>query len=174
MRRTLTIEELRAGIKRLKEEKEQADIKRGYCKLPPPKVSDVWAYEAYKTHLPEIKEFLADYAKVLLTSKQVVVIGESEKLKQWRELFDVASYCDDDVLKGKCAFISHVYLKEAVEGGAFSKVNKYAELAQMIAKTLNDYPYSIYEKDAFADNYDGGFDKYYSQKQEELQIWREN
>ncbi|MFJ8515798.1 hypothetical protein [Lysinibacillus xylanilyticus] len=174
MGRFLTIEELRERIKQLDEKKEARDIEQGYCKMPAPIVSDTWAYEAYKKHLPEIHSFLAEYAELLLLSKKGVVVGESDKLKEWRKLLDVASFCNEQVLGAKCTFITNVYLKEAIEGGCFSRSGKYAELADMIVRTVSDYPYSLYLREHFTDDYDGDFDAYYKQKQEELRIWREN
>lgn len=172
MKRSPTVEELKADIDRLQKEIDASNLEQGFCKLPPPVVSDVWAQEAFQKHLPEIKEFLAEYAELLLTSKQVIVIGESEKLKEWRELLDVASYCDDTVLSATCNIYANVFIKTAMNGGSFKKGNKYAELASIIAEELSDYPYHVYEP--FTDDYDGNFQEYYVQKQGEIRLWQEN
>lgn len=169
-----TIEELKADIKRLKAEKEAADMERGYCKLPAPKVSDIWAQEAYQKHLPEIRQFLAEYAELLLLSRKTIVLGESDKLNEWRELMNVASYCVDDILRVDCSFIADVFIKEAIEGGAFGRKNNYAGLANLITKMLGDRHHLIWKEEAFTDDYDGDFDAYYARKQEELRIWQEN
>ncbi|MDM5233510.1 hypothetical protein [Lysinibacillus pakistanensis] len=175
MGRFLTIEELRERIKQLDEEKEARDIEQGYCILQQPSykpvVSDVWAEEAYYKYLPEINIFLEEYASLLLEVKEVFT-GDSPKLLEWQALLDIASECKDSSLRFKCLFISKVFLKAAIEGK--SQLD-YAKLAEMIANSINDYPYHVYYKERYDDGYgedkQGTFYEYYAMKREELAEW---
>ena len=172
---TLDIERIRADLKRLKEEKAAADIERGYCILQQPSykpvVSDVWAQEAYYKYLSEIKMFLEEYASLLLEVKEVFG-NDSPKLLEWQAILDIAAECKDDILRSKCVFLSKVYLKAAVEGK--SQLD-YAKLAEMIARTIDNYPYRVYYKERYDDGYEHGergtFDEYYEAKKEELAAW---
>ncbi|WP_342530789.1 hypothetical protein MKY80_19475 [Lysinibacillus sp. FSL R5-0849] len=173
---TIDIERIRADLKRFKEEKNAADMERGYCILDQPSykpvVSDVWAQEAYYKHLSEIKMSLAEYATLLLDAKEVVVVGEHPKLLEWQALLNIARECKDRSLSLRCFFISQIFLKAAIEG---DERFEYAKLADLIDKEINDYPYHVYYKERYDDGYgegtQGTFDEYYEIKREELASW---
>lgn len=176
MKRSPTIEELKAETARLQAEIDATNMERGYCILQQPSykpvVSDVWAQEAYYKHLSEIKMSLAKYATLLLDAKEVVVVGEHPKLLEWQALLNTARECKDRLLSLRCFFISQIFLKAAIEGD--ERVG-YAKLAEWIDKEINDYPYHVYYKERYDDGYgegtQGTFDEYYEMKREELASW---
>lgn len=172
MRRTPTIEELKEKLAKLKEDQAAIDMERGYCMIinPPyaPKVSDYWSEECFKRIEPELDKFLAEYATLLLESKTNVQVGPIPKLVEWREMLRFASQCSDRSLSSKCLFRAEVYLKAAIDGD--TRV-PYDRLAEMITRSLTDYPYSLYTPEAVCDGYDGNFDEYYQQKRTEMEKW---
>ncbi|WP_400195099.1 hypothetical protein [Lysinibacillus telephonicus] len=163
-----TIEELKADIERLNKEIEQADIERGYCVIPFEPLSDVWAYEAYKKHWPEIKAFLTEYGRLLIQAKTIVKLDDSEKLREWSETMTVASECCDTVLSSQCHVLA-IFLTTAIKG---DPTLKYDKLAEMIAKEVSNYPLSVY--DLKQRDYDGNYDDYYKTKLEAYKQWRKH
>ncbi|MCY9549411.1 hypothetical protein [Lysinibacillus xylanilyticus] len=170
MKRSPTMEELKADIKRLQDEINTADMERGYCKIPFPPVSDVWAEQAYKRNLADIKPFLADYAELVLTAKEIVPLGEQERVNDWLEVLKVAREAKDSILSSTCTIIAAL-LRIATNGD--SRMH-YANFADMIADTITEVLYSVYFEDAYKGDYDGNYDQYYADKREELLKWQAN
>ncbi|MGN4127125.1 hypothetical protein ACMGD3_19265 [Lysinibacillus sphaericus] len=170
MKQSPTMEELKADIKRLQGEIGAADMERGYCKIPFPSVSDVWAEQAYKRNLADIKSFLADYVELVLTAKEIVPLGELDCVNEWLDVLKVTSEAKDTVLGATCTCIA--VLLSIVTNGE-SRMH-FANFADMIVSTIEDVPYSVYYEDAYKGDYDGNYDQYYADKREELIKWHEN
>ncbi|MGY3187154.1 hypothetical protein [Lysinibacillus sp. TE18511] len=170
MKRSPTMEELKADIERLQGEIDGADMERGYCKIPFPPVSDVWAEQAYKRNLVDIKQFLSDYVELVLTAKEIVPLGELEQVNNWLDILKVAREANDIVLGATCTSIA-VLLRIATNGD--SRMH-YANLADMIVSTIEEVPYSVFYEDVYKGDYDGNYDKYYADKRKELIKWHEN
>lgn len=170
MKRSPTMEELKADIERLQSEIDVADMERGYCKIPFPPVSDVWAEQAYKRNLADIKLFLADYVELVLTAKEIVPLGELERVNDWLDVLKVAREAKDIGLGATCTCIA-VLLRIATNGD--SRMH-YANFADMIVSTIEEVPYSVFYEDAYKGDYDGNYDQYYAYKREELLKWRAN
>lgn len=164
-------EKIKADAERVRREADEIDMERGYCKLPFPAVSDVWAEECYQKHWPEIKVFLADYAELLLTAKEIIALGHSERVQQWIDELQVAAKTKDTHLAIRCFVIANVFLKMAIEGNS---TEHYAKYADWIVDILSDYPYSVYYKDRYVGDYDGNYEEYYAKKREVLTKWDAN
>ncbi|EON74131.1 hypothetical protein [Lysinibacillus sphaericus] len=170
MKQSPTMEELKADIERLQGEIDAADSERGYCKIPFPPISDVWAEQVYKRNLADIKPFLADYVELVLAAKEIVPLGELERVNDWLDALKVAREANDIVLGATCTCIA-VLLRIATNGD--SRMH-YANLADMIVSTIEEVPYSVFYEDVYKGDYDGNYDKYYAEKREELIKWHEN
>lgn len=170
MKRSPTMEELKADIERLQSEIDAANMEQGYCKIPFPPVSDVWAEQAYKRNLADMKQVLADYVDLLLTAEDILPLGESENVCEWINVLEVAREANDTGLGSTCTLI--VALLRIVMSGN-SKMH-FANLADIIADTIDEAPYSVYGEDAYKGDYDGNYEQYYADKREELLKWREN
>lgn len=170
MKRSSTMEEIKADIERLQSEIDAANMERGYCKIPFPPVSDVWAEQAYKRNLADIKAFLADYAELLLTAKEIVPLGEQERVNDWLGMLKVAREAKDLILGSTCTLIAAL-LRIATNGN--SRMH-FANLADMLVSIIEETPYSVYFENAYKGDYDGNFDRYYADKREELVKWQVN
>lgn len=164
------MEELKADIERLQGEIDAADMQRGYCKIPFPPISDVWAEQAYKRNLADIKGFFEEYAELVLIAKEIVPYGELKNGNEWVGVLKVAREANDTGLASTCTLILAL-LRIAMSGN--SKIH-YANLADMLTSIVEEVPYSVYYEDAYKDDYDGNFDQYYAEKREELIKWHEN
>lgn len=164
------MEEIKADIERLQSEIDAADMERGYCKIPFPPVSDVWAEQAYKRNLVDIKQFLAEYTELVLTAKEIIPLGEQDRINEWLEMLKVAREAKDLILGSTCTLIAAL-LRIATNGN--SRMH-YANLADMLVSIIEETPYSVYSEDAYKGDYDGNFDQYYAYKREELVKWRAN
>lgn len=170
---TINPDRIRERSAELKQQSEVEDMERGYCQIinPPyaPKVSDYWSEECFKRIEPELDKFLAEYAALLLESKMIVQVGPLPKLLEWREMLRFASQCSARSLSGKCRFRADIYLRAAIDG---DKRIAYDKLAEMITRSLSDYPYYVYSKEVVCDGYDRvNFDEYYEQKRREMEKW---
>ncbi|WP_375105909.1 hypothetical protein AB9L15_00850 [Lysinibacillus fusiformis] len=170
MKRSSTIEELKEDIERLQAEIDASDVKRGYCKVPFPSVSDVWAEQAYKRNLVDIKQFLAEYTELVLTAKEIIPLGEQDRINEWLEMLKVAREAKDLILGSTCTLIAAL-LRIATNGD--SRMH-YANLADMLVSIIEETPYSVYSEDVYKGDYDGDYDQYYADKREELLKWRVN
>lgn len=170
MKRSPTMEEIKADIERLQSEIDAADMERGYCKIPFPPVSDVWAEQAYKRNLVDIKQFLAEYTELVLTAKEIIPLGEQDRINEWLEMLKVAREAKDLILGSTCTLIAAL-LRIATNGN--SRMH-YANLADMLVSIIEETPYSVYFENAYKGDYDGNFDRYYADKREELVKWQVN
>lgn len=170
MKRSSTMEEIKADIERLQSEIDVADVERGYCKIPFPPVSDVWAEQAYKRNLVDIKQFLAEYTELVLTAKEIIPLGEQDRINEWLEMLKVAREAKDLILGSTCTLIAAL-LRIATNGN--SRMH-YANLADMLVSIIEETPYSVYFENAYKGDYDGNFDRYYADKREELVKWQVN
>lgn len=170
MKRSPTMEELKADIERLQGEIDAADMERGYCKIPFPPVSDVWAEEAYKRILTDMEPILADYVDLILTAEEIVPLGESKNVYEWIDILEVAREANDMSLGSTCTLIVEL-LRIAISGK--SKIH-YANFADMITTIINEGTYSGYFAEIFKGDYDGNYEQYYATKREELIKWRKN
>lgn len=171
---TIDIERIKEDTKRLREAKEREDMERGCCILPKntyaPKVSDTWALEVHRKYWPEIKEFLVDYATLLLTAKKLKAVGEPEKIREWIEVLSIAELCQDRYLRFQLHLIAGVYLAIATDGKPHRGFD-YDNLAQLIASTCSQYPPSVHN--GYKGDYDGDFDGYYATKRKEVLEWKQ-
>lgn len=167
MKRSPTIEELKADIERLDIEIDAANMERGYCQLPFPPVSDVWSEQAYTSVLPDIQRYLTDYASLVLTAKDVVAIGESDKVNEWIALLRVAAEAKDIVLSATCTGL--VSLLRITQTG--NSRMYYTNLADMFLGIASEVPYKVYDNERYTGDYDGNFDEYYQQKRTEMEQW---
>lgn len=164
MKRSPTIEELKADIERLNAEIDATNMERGYCPLPFPPVSDVWSEEAYKSVLPDIQRYLTDYAEVLLEAKDVLPIEEFDEVNEWITLLKVASECKDVVLSATCTELAAL-----LRGTQTGNIRMYfANLADMLLEIASEIPYHVYHLERYEGDYTGNFDEYYKQKRMEM------
>lgn len=167
MKRSSTIEELKAETARLQAEIDATNMERGYCPLPFPPVSDVWSEQAYMSVLPEIQRYLTDYAELILAAKDVVSIGESDKVNEWIAILNVAAETKDVVLGATC--LSLAALLRITQTGDSRMY--YTNLADMLLEIASEVPYKVYDKERYTGDYDGNFDEYYQQKRTEMELW---
>lgn len=169
MRRSPTIGELKAGIKRLKSEIEEMDIERGYCPLPFQPISDIWAEECYQRHWQVVKPLLVDYASLVLESDEFIPIRKDEQVREWMRALEVASNANDTILACECTLLAYTLLPPLISGDSRLTPALYAD---MVAEMATTNPYHISDKERYTDGYNSDYNKYYEQKREELDRWQ--
>lgn len=133
---------------------------------PFPPVSDYFAYEVYERYGADARQFLLDYADILIKSGQYFTVDDTPKLREWIDAFEVAGTCNNVLLATTCAMVAH-YLKCAIEGGTGSAIS---DVALILGLTRERYIPLWKEMEQLS--YNGKYDEYLTQKMEEYKQWQ--